>query len=85
MATTRTTSPSCRSQAESGDYHQPVWEEAQLAAPVLHHVWYHLLAKAGSNAAGEERPIGPLPFPMRLWGKIAKQTKNIALSQGDPT
>eukprot|EP00959_Pyramimonas_sp_CCMP1952_P128832 2694328-Pyramimonas_sp.AAC.1 len=38
----------------------------------FYHLWYHLLVKAGSNTAGEERPIGLLPFPFRLWGKMAK-------------
>eukprot|EP00959_Pyramimonas_sp_CCMP1952_P344020 7205672-Pyramimonas_sp.AAC.1 len=71
MAITRTTSPSGRSQQSLVNIITLC--EKKLSWPYqFYHVWYHLLVKAGSNTAGEERPIGRLPFPVRLWGKMAK-------------
>ena len=47
--------------------------EQKLAWPYQFlHVWYALLLKMDPTTAGEERPIGLLPFPIRLWGKIRK-------------
>eukprot|EP00959_Pyramimonas_sp_CCMP1952_P009177 191293-Pyramimonas_sp.AAC.1 len=52
--------------------------EKKLSWPCqFYRVWYHLLVKAGPNAAGVERPIGSLPFPVRLWGKMAKHRNAI--------
>eukprot|EP00959_Pyramimonas_sp_CCMP1952_P271113 5668033-Pyramimonas_sp.AAC.1 len=48
----------------------------------LYHLWYQMLVKAGSNAAGEERPIGLPPFPVRLRGKMA--TRAVKCAAGMP-
>eukprot|EP00959_Pyramimonas_sp_CCMP1952_P034590 725133-Pyramimonas_sp.AAC.1 len=38
------------------------------------HIWYELLRKGSNLKAGDERPIGSIPLPMRLWGRIRQPT-----------
>eukprot|EP00959_Pyramimonas_sp_CCMP1952_P090702 1898892-Pyramimonas_sp.AAC.1 len=40
----------------------------------LMQMWYALPPKADKQVAGAERPIGLLPMPLRVWGKMTKAT-----------